>query len=194
MDFDEVVVKRRSIRKFADTFVSPDLILKILDAGRWAPSAGNSQPWRFVVVRSDEVKSRIAEACTTSSKKAWAAFSPERAKYLAERGGTWDKSYMKHVPVLIAVCCEIPEKISEELALASVWMSIENVLLAATASGLGACVYTVYDSEEEAALKEILQAPKQHPLAAMIQLGYANDHVPSPSRKSIEDIMTYEHF
>jgi nitroreductase len=194
MDFSEVVVKRRSIRKFREDSVPVEVLTRVLDGGRWAPSAGNCQPWRFIVVRDVDVKGRIAETCTRFSRKAWAAFPPERVRYLAERGGTWDKSYMKHVPVLVAVCYGVPKGMREELALASVWMAVENMLLAATAEGLGSCVYTTYDSEEENALKEILWVPEQYRIATVIQLGYASVEPSSPSRKRLEEIVSYEHF
>jgi nitroreductase len=194
MDFSDVVVKRRSVRKFRDDSVPVEVIARVLEAGRWAPSAGNSQPWRFIVVKNVDVKGRIAEVCTRFSRRAWAGFSPERAKYLAERGGTWDKSHMKRVPVLIAMCCEVPEGLREELALASVWMAAENMLLAATNEGLGSCVYTTYDSEEENALKGILRVPEQYRLATIIQLGYASNEQSSPSRKRLEEIVSHEHF
>jgi nitroreductase len=183
MDFSEVVLKRRSIRKFRDDVVPDEVLERVLEAGRWAPSAGNSQPWHFIVVKSDEAKGKITEACTRSSKKAWAGFSPERARYLAERGGTWDKSYMKRVPVLVAVCYSVPNGMREELALASVWMAVENMLLAATNEGLGSCVYTVYDDEEENVLKEILQVREQYRITTIIQLGYASTEPATPSRK-----------
>jgi len=194
MDFSDVVVKRRSVRKFRDDSVPVEVIARVLEAGRWAPSAGNSQPWRFIVVKNVDVKGRIAEVCTRFSRGAWAGFSPERARYLAERGGTWDKTYMKRVPVLIAMCCEVPEGLREELALASVWMAVENMLSAATNEGLGSCVYTTYDSEEENALKGILRVPEQYRLATIIQLGYASNEQSSPSRKRLEEIVSHEHF
>ena len=194
MDFREVVVRRRSVRKFGEDSVPADVLGRVLEAGRWALSAGNSQPWRFIVVKSDEVKGKIAEVCTRSSRKAWAGFSPERARYLAERGGTWDKSYMKRLPVLVAVCYSVPKGMREELALTSAWMAVENMLLAATAEGLGSCIYTTYGDEEEKALKGTLQVPEQYRLAVIIQLGYANAEPPFPSRKKLEEIVSYEHF
>jgi len=58
MDFYEVVLKRRSTRKFKDDAVPPEALNRILEAGRWAPSAANLQPWRFIVVTSAEVKEK----------------------------------------------------------------------------------------------------------------------------------------
>jgi len=194
MDFNEVVVKRRSVRKFKQDPVPKEVLNRILEAGRWAPSAGNSQPWRFIVVTDVNVKERISETCTRFSRKIWAAFAPENAKYLAQRGGTWDKKYMKNVPALIAVCYNVPRKMRDEVALASAWAAIENMLLAATSEKLGSCIYTTYDSEEENELKEILKIPEPYRLAAIIQLGYADYHPPPPSRKRLDEIVSYQHF
>jgi nitroreductase len=194
MEFHEVVVSRRSIRKFKGDPVSDAVVGKILEAGRWAPSAGNTQPWRFVVVTSADVKRKIADLCTESSKKAWARFSPARARYLAQRGGSWDKSGMVTIPVLIAVCYEVLEQVREELVLASAWAAVENMLLAATAEGLGSCIYTFYDLDEENKLRAILQVPEEHRVATLIQLGYSKSDPASPSRKPLEQIVSYQHF
>lgn len=194
MDFSEVIVKRRSVRKLREDPVSEDAVNRVLEAGRWAPSAGNSQPWRFVVVTDFGIKQRIAEVCTEFSKKAWSRFSPERARYLAQRGGSWDKSNMGKVPVLIAVCYEVPEEIREELVLGSVWGAIENMLLAATAENLGSCIYTFYNEEEENKLKDVLRVPSECRIAALIQLGFSKADLPMPSRKPLKEIVRYQHF
>lgn len=194
MEFVEVIARRRSIRKFREDPVSDGLLSRILEAGRWAPSAGNSQPWHFIVVTKPEVKRRIAQACTESSKKAWSHFPPERAKYLAQRGGSWDKSAMAKIPALVAVCYETPERIREELALGSAWTAIQNMLLAATTEGLGSCIYTFYDMNEQGKLKEILHVPKRYRIAAIIELGYSKMDPQPPSRKKLEEIVSYQHF
>jgi len=194
MDFYEVVAKRRSIRKFKEEPVPEKLLNKVLEAGRWAPSAGNSQPWGFILVTDADVKKNIANVCTEFSRKAWVEFCPERARYLAARGGSWDKSGMAKIPVLIVVCCEVPERMREELILGSAWAAIENMLLAATAEGLGSCIYTFYDMEEENMIKEILHVPEKYRIAGMIQLGYSAVDLPAPSRKTLNEIVFYQHF
>ena len=194
MDFSEVVARRRSIRKFKEDPVPEDALNRVLESGRWAPSAGNSQAWRFVVVTDSGIKQRIAGICTDFSKKAWSQFSPERARYLAQRGGSWDKSNMGRVPVLVAVCYEVLEEIREELVLGSAWAAIENMLLAAAAENLGSCIYTFYDEEEENKLKDILRVPSEYRIAVMIQLGFSEADPPLPSRKTLEEIVRYQHF
>ena len=194
MDFEEVVVRRRSTRKFKEDPIPEQILNKVLETGRWAPSASNSQPWRFIVVTDIEVKRRIAVMSTEFSRKAWSKFTPQRARYLAARGGSWDKSRIAKIPVLLTVCYEIVEGIREKLVLGSVWAAIENMLLAATAEGLGSCIYTFYNIDEENSLKEILRVPRSFRIAAMIQLGYAASEPPSPARKALNEIVSHERF
>jgi nitroreductase len=194
MDFGEVIAKRRSIRKFEEDPVPDETLNRVLEAGRWAPSAGNTQPWHFIVVTDPGVKQRIAAVCTVSSKKAWSRFTPERVKYLAQRGGSWDKSSMGKIPALVVACYEVLERMREEFVLGSAWTAIENMLLAATAEGLGSCIYTYYDLEEEQKLKEILRVPNKYRIAAMIQLGFSSVEPRLPSRKTLKDIVSYQHF
>ena len=194
MDFNETVIKRRSLRKFKRDAVPNEVLNRILEAGRWAPSASNLQPWHFIVVTDVNVKAKIAENCTRFSRKMWSSFKLENAKYLAQRGGTWEKSYMKTIPVLIVVCYKVSDKLGNESALASAWTAIENMLLSATAENLGSCPYTFYDSEEVIRLKETLQIPQEYRIAAIIQLGYPSSYPPTPSRKGLEEIVSYQHF
>jgi nitroreductase len=194
MDLYEAVVKRRSVRKFKPDAVPIEIVNKILEAAIWAPSASNVQPWHFVVVTDVDVKAKIADVCTKFSRKAWANFPSDRAKYLAQRGGTWDKSYMKDVPVLIVACYDVSGKISAELALASVWAAVENMWLVATAENLGFCPYTFYSMEEENELKELLNVPSHYRVAAILQIGYTAVNPPPPSRKHLEEIASHQHF
>ena len=62
----DIIKSRRSVREFMDRPVEDDLIANILDAGRWAPSGLNNQPWRFVVVRDREIAGSLA-GCTRYS-------------------------------------------------------------------------------------------------------------------------------
>ncbi len=62
MNVLEAIKGRRSIRAFKSQNVSAEIIEKLIDAARWAPSAGNIQPWEFIIVRKPEIKRRLAEA------------------------------------------------------------------------------------------------------------------------------------
>jgi nitroreductase len=194
LEFKEVIVKRRSIRKFKRDAISEEALGNVLEAGRWAPSAGNCQPWRFLVVTNPKIKAKIASNCTSFSKEHWKQFSPARAKYLAARGGSWDKSYLRDVPALVVVFYEAPENVSRELVLGSVWMAVQNMLLAATDEGLGSCVYTFLNRKEENKLKQILHTSQIARIACIVQLGYAKTEPVPPCRKQLSEIVSYEHF
>lgn len=113
---------------------------------------------------------------------------------MAQRGGSWDKSGMVKIPVLIAVCYETLEQMREEMVLASAWTAVENMLLAATDEGLGSCIYTFYDLDEENKQKDTLQVPEGYRIATMIQLGYSKAEPPLPSRKPLKEMVSYQHF
>ena len=194
LEFKEVVVKRRSVRKFEKDTIPEESLRRVLEAGRFAPSAGNCQPWRFLVVTNPEIKARIANNCTNFSKEHWKRFSPAQARYLAARGGSWDKSYMKDVPILIVVFYELPKNMSAKLVLGSVWMAVENILLAATDEGLGSCVYTFLNKNEANKLKRILNTSQKDRVACMVQLGHTKIEPIPPCRKQLSEIVSYEHF
>jgi nitroreductase len=69
LEFKDVVAKRRSVRKFLKENIPKEALMNILEAARWAPSAGNYQPWHFVVVTDSQTKTAIAEISTKFSKR-----------------------------------------------------------------------------------------------------------------------------
>jgi nitroreductase len=193
-EFGELIAKRRSIRKFKKDAVPEKLLRNILEACRWAPSAGNSQPWHIIIVTDVDVKTRIAETCTKYSRKQWKKFPPERARCLAARGGTWNKSYMKDIPVMLCVTYKSEKGYQNELALGSTWIAVENMMLAITDEGFASCVYTFLNRREENKIGRILQVPGMHRTACMLQVGYAEVEPPKPLRKELEEITSYQHF
>jgi nitroreductase len=81
--------------------------------------------------------------------------------------------------------------VRDELVAGSVWMAVENMLLAATDEGLGSCVYTFLNDEEENGLKQILRVSPSDRIVCMVQLGYAKTEPPLPSRKPLSEIVSY---
>lgn len=160
LDVLEAILSRRSIRKYLDKSVPDDLIRKVLEAGRWAPSGGNRQPWKFIVIRDKEVKRRIAEATTGG-------------KFLAK------------APVGIAVVIDpqASRHPMEDGANATMCM-----LLAAHGLGLGACWIGAYNSIYEDEVKEILSIPKELRVLSIISLGYPAES-PSKDRKPLEELV-----
>jgi nitroreductase len=101
---------------------------------------------------------------------------------------------MRDIPILIVVFYELPENMSHELVLGSVWMAVENMLLAATDEGLGSCVYTFLNRNEENELKRILNVSQRDRIACIVQLGHTKIKPIPPCRKQLSEIVSYEHF
>ena len=143
MDVLETIRHRRSIRQYQPTGIPEDKITQILEAGRWAPSAGNSQPWRFIVVRDDKVRGELAQAAP------WGRF-------------------MAQAPVTIAVVIDPPSSSHpvEDGAAAT-----QNMLLAAHAVGLGTCWIGSYGAVYEDKAKEALGIPGDKRLLDRLRRG-----------------------
>jgi nitroreductase len=101
---------------------------------------------------------------------------------------------MKDVPVLLGVTYKSEKGFRNELALGSTWIAVENMMLAITNEGLASCVYTFLNKREENKIGRLLRVPRTHRTACMLQVGYAEGEPPKPSRKELEEIISYQHF
>ncbi|MBI4672913.1 MAG: nitroreductase family protein [Chloroflexi bacterium] len=143
----ENIRARRSIRRYLDRPVPRELIEKILDAARWAPSAHNRQPWRFAVIERAETKRALAAAMGRRLRQ-----DLERdgvAPSVIENDTARSYERITHAPVVIVVCVTLRDmdvyadtrrkKAEYLMATQSVAMATQNLLLAAYALGLGGC-------------------------------------------------------
>jgi len=188
MDIFTAIKERRSCRDFMSDPVSDDVLEKILEAGTWAPSAANNQPWEFIVVTNDEIKKNIF----TESEKC--------RKILFEKSGwKWVDRYkigfIDEAPVIIAVIGD-PQKTGADMFLEGGGLAyqhgcaaaIQNMLLAAHAMGLGALWFTLF---EKASIREILKIDQVKEPLALICLGKpVNVSSPTP-RKGVKDKTAY---
>ena len=178
-EFIELIRTRRSIRRYENQIVPHDLIDKILDAARWAPSSHNRQPWRFAVVEGDE------------TKRALAAAMGERLRADLERDGAprefidkdTTRSYQRitSAPVVIIACATLRDmdqypdarrsRAENLMATQSVAMAVQNLLLAAHALGLGAC-WMCAPLFVPDTVREILKLEADWEPQALITLGY----------------------
>lgn len=145
MDAYVQVLARRSVRVYQPDPVADDLVLKVLDAGRLAPTARNEQPWTFVVVKDPERRAALAK--------------------LAENG-----PFLADAPVCIVVLCQPTKYYLEDGAAATTQM-----LIAAATLGLGSCWVAGDKKAYAAEVVRLVGAPADHKLVAMIALGYAHD-------------------
>ncbi|MEM0014707.1 MAG: nitroreductase family protein [Zestosphaera sp.] len=202
----QVILTRRSVRKYRDVDVPDDVLMKILEAGRWAPSGEDAQPWRFIVVK-DKAKRELlgrwgaagsgrrfkSEYMTRALFQRIQISDEEKRKRVYRKLITGEVSaFMKDAPVLIVVVgrrnvWDAPYDVSA---------AIENMLLAAHALGLGACwlVAPVIDVRDELKVKELLKIPEEYTLDAIIALGYPDEQPKPRPRLPLEEITFYEEF
>jgi len=159
MDVLEAIKGRRSIRKYKKLPISEEQVMQILEAGRWAPSKGNSQPWKFITLKNVRRLSDLAEAIPTG-------------KFMAE------------APLAIAVVVNPKASKHPEQDGAA---ATQNMLLAAHALGLGACWISVYGTGCEEKAKQLLQIPDEEWLLAIVSIGHPAE-TPEKERKGLDEI------
>jgi nitroreductase len=180
-DFFAVAGRQRAYREFADTPVTDDELAPLLDAATHAPSAENRQPWEFVVVRDASARAAIGDL----TRKAWEehgrAFSESRLtpKVLAdvERGATGG---IAAAPVHIVVCADIERGLEVTIG-SSIFPAVQNLLLAATAAGLGSALTTI-TTTYRAELSEFLALPKHVLPVAVVPIGHPARPLGPPRR------------
>jgi nitroreductase len=180
-DFFAVVSRQRACRAFTAEKVEDALIERLLTAATYAPSAENRQPWEFVVVRDADVRARIGEL----SRRAWEthgrAFSESRLSpgMLADvdRGATGG---VADAPVNIVVCADVQRGLEATIA-SSIFPAVQNLLLAATASGLGSALTTI-TAGFRAEMQEILGLPEHVRPVALVPIGHPQRALAPPRR------------
>ena len=165
MNIIDIIKSRRSIRKFTSEPVSEELVETILEAGRWAPSGLNNQPWRFAVIRDAGLRQAISEL-THYSKIVLAA------------------------EVLIAVFLDTEKSYHREKDIQAIGACLENMLLEAHSLGLGAVwLGEIIRSNEQ--IKALLGLGKEFDLMAVVALGYPDEKPKNVKRKQLADLVIF---
>ena len=173
LDFYEVIRTRRSIRSYKPDPIPKEVLTRVLDAARIAPSGSNRQPWKFIVVKDEELKRRIAKACH-------------------------NQMFIAEAPVVIVACgynihYNRGEYMGDFSMLVDVSIAFTHLILAARAEGLGTCWIGSFNNEE---IKRILGIPEEVNVVAITPLGYPKDEEfrePGP-RKPLSEIMSVDKF
>jgi nitroreductase len=182
MEFYDAVARRRTVREFEPRAVEESKLRRVLEAGLMAPSNGHQKYWEFILLRDPE-KRREAVVNALKSRdlkdkpeieKLVASFSNEELKDVYRRALPLQLTMMLTAPELLIVCYKM-RPLSEVKTLfqlnprASVWMCIEDIMLALAAEGLYGCTYTPYEAE---GLKTHLDIPAGYEIASVIPFGY----------------------
>ncbi len=173
LDVFEAIKGRRSIRAYTSERVSDEDIERLIDAARWAPSAGNIQPWKFVIVRDTKIKRGLSAAAL-------------------------DQTFIEEAPIVIVVCADearsgwgYGDRGVNLYCLQDTAAAIQNMLLAACALGLGACWIGAFHEEE---VEKVLKTPRGVRPVAIVPVGHPAEKPEAPPKRSIGEIIHYESF
>ena len=174
----EEILNRRSIRKYKNTPVDKDIIDKLLDSARLAPSGNNTQPWHFIVITDERIKEEVAKHAN-------------------------NQKWMLTAPVFIACVADIRSRIKddrqieidEESSFLEVKQIIrdtsiasEHIVLEAIAQNLGTCWVAWFTQKE---MRAVLGIPEDKYLLSILTVGYPDENPPQRPRKSLEEIVRY---
>jgi len=183
-----IIRKRRSVRVYKSGRVTDKQLEMILEAGRWAPSGANTQPWEFVVTR-DRAKMKRVRRIYDNEWKERKREDPVHYKGLK-------KDYVGDVSVLVLVCGDPRTKQvylttrqpgdREKLFQASVANAVEHMMLMAASMGLGTVWISVRE-EVEAELRELFKVPQQLRLLWVVPIGHAKSWPKAKPRRKISD-------
>ncbi len=172
MQHDEVleglIRGRRSVRRFSNQPVSAEHLARLVEAFRWAPSAGNAQPWRLIVVRSAELRHGLATSA------------------LSQR-------FVEQAPVVFVVCADLErarqtygDRGASLYCLQDTAAATQNLLLMAHALGLGACWVGAF---RESMVAELLSVPRHLRPVAMVPVGWPDDRPCPPVRREAAEFL-----
>ena len=202
MDVMEAIQKRRSIRRYKAEAIPDDVLERLLNAMRLAPSGKNTQPWKFIVVRDKTVKSRVAEALnwrTPEGKvvsQSWADGAP-----VIIVGCAFEKQaavrYYKEGEVVTAHWAAFEAELAhgpidyESAAFYDLTIALDHLTLAAAAEGLGTCWI---GGLNEGQLKEILAIPGDVRAPLAVVVGYPVSWPEARPRKALNQIVCFDKY
>lgn len=182
--FFEVVLRQRACRSFDEADIDDDLIARCLQAATHAPSAENMQPWEFVVVRDRQRRAAIGELNRVAWRSGARAHSAGRlsATLLADvdRGA---EGGVGAAPIIVVVCGNTQRGLVSTMP-SSIFPAVQNLLLAATALGLGSAVTTLALQQLDE-LRALIGVPAHVMPMAVIPLGWPAKQLGPPLREPI---------
>jgi nitroreductase len=175
----ELIMSRQSDRSYSDRAIEKEKLERVLESGRLAPSACNSQPWKFILVDDADLLNKLAEAASE--------------KLLGMN------SFVGQAPVQIIVIREkanISSRIGatvkkKDYSLIDIGIASENICLQAKAEGLGSCMIGWFD---EKMVRKILHIPSSKRVELIITLGYPAKEIREKRRKLKKEVISYNKY
>ncbi|HAH58866.1 MAG: nitroreductase family protein [Lentimicrobium sp.] len=181
MNFDELVLARQSVRRYDNHEVESEKIIQCLEAARWSPSASNSQPWHFIVVDQEPLRTEVAKATFTEIQLI--------------------NKFTLQAPVLIVIVQQKPKLITrlamqvkkKEWPLIDIGIAAAHFCLKATELRLGTCMIGWFNENR---IKEILKIPADKNIGLLISLGYVpkDYRLRKKTRRQLSAISSYNKY
>ena len=161
----DFVLSRRSIRRYEKKDIPSDILEKIIEAGRQAPSAANRQPRRFIILTDYEIKKELSK-------------------------GLFNR-FLKNSPVVIVGCANPKDFLTGKWASIDTAISLQNMVVAAWTLGIGSC--WIGDFKEEK-VKQLLNIPAKWKVVALVTFGYPAEKPKQRKKKSTKELFSYNKF
>jgi len=175
----QVIQERRSIRRFHEKDIPDEVLAKVLEGARWAPSWANTQPWEIVVVKDRTLKNEIQQAV-----------SPRNPSSLA----------VVNAPVLLVICGKLkrsgyykdsyPTKFGDWF-MYDLGLATQNLCLVAHDVGLGSVIVGLFDHDR---VGEVVKLPTEHEVLVLVPLGYPAQEPSPPKRRDMSEFVHYDTF
>jgi nitroreductase len=161
----ELIITRRSIRQYKPKVVPQETLERILEAGRYAPSADNDQPWHFIVVTDPKIKERFSN-------------------------GRWN-SFIRDSAFTLVGCAFKGDDHSRKWSTIDTAIAMQNMVITAWSLGIGSCWVGDF---EEAVVKRTLAVPENWKIVSLISFGYPNEAPNVTPRKTLKEITSHNRF
>jgi nitroreductase/ketosteroid isomerase-like protein len=189
----ETIKNRRTVRRFKPAPVPKEHILKILDAARFAPTAGNQQPWKFLVIQDRKKLDDLRKHAFSWYLKRY----PQRIKSNQEEKTKIEQALKERLdnvlsaPVYIAVLVDDKTRYAD-YALQDGVLAAGQLMIAARSLGYGTGFFTTFFAEKE--MKEFFKIPDRYKLICFTPIGIPHEWPETPEKKKLEDLVVFDSF
>jgi nitroreductase len=201
MPLEEAMETQRAIRRLKPDPVDDELVRRLIELALKAPTGSNAQNWEFIVVRDPAVKRKLAQ----QNRRAWRVYGglgrrlvrddPKMLRVLD--AVQWQADHFEEIPVIVVAClrgARLPfPPIMASSYYGSIYPSVQNLLLAARAAGLGAALITLPLWSTFAA-RRALGCPWNVTPCAVVPLGWPRGHYGPNTRRPVEDVTSIDRY
>jgi nitroreductase len=170
---------RRSIRKYTEQPVGGEIVMQLLESARLAPSGSNTQPWHFIVVRSESMRQQLAKVAHSQK---WMAEAPVHIVCVADVRCRISDSE----PVSLD---ETSPLVETKQIIRDMSIAVEHIVLEAESLGLGTCWIAWFEQKD---IRPVLNIPSDKYVLCILTVGYPGEKPAARPRKKLEDIVHYE--